>query len=80
MKHWIDAGVSLEQLLKAATYNNAKTFNLLDSIGSIEVGKKANLLILNSNPLESISAYNDIEIIINQGRVLNRTELSAQKN
>lgn len=50
MKHWIDAGISLEQLLKAATYNDAKTFNLLDSIGSIEAGKKANLLILNSNP------------------------------
>jgi imidazolonepropionase-like amidohydrolase len=80
MKHWIDAGVSLEQLLKAATYNNAKTFNLLDSIGSIEVGKKANLLILNSNPLESISAYNDIDVIINQGKVLRRAELSAQKN
>lgn len=78
MQHWMDAGVSLKTLLRAATFNNAKAFNLLDTIGSIETGKKANILLLNSNPLESIRAYDDIDLIINKGRVLDRTKL-AQK-
>ncbi len=77
MGHWIEAGVSLRQLLSAATYNNAKTFNLLDSVGTVEVGKTANLLILNSDPLESVKAYNDIQIIINKGQIIHRKTLKA---
>ena len=79
MNHWVDAGVALKQLFKAATYNNAKSFHLLDSLGSIEVGKKANLLVLDSNPLKSIKAYNDIQTIVLEGMPINRNELSVKK-
>lgn len=75
MQHWVDAGISLETIFLAATYNNAKALNLLDSIGSVEVGKKANLLLLNADPLKSMEAYNDISMIISQGRALERSEL-----
>lgn len=77
MNHWVDAGVPLNQIFKAATYNNAKAFDLIDSIGTISRSKTANILILNSNPLETIKAYDDIEFVIINGALLKRSVLSA---
>ena len=42
-------------------------------------GKQADLLLLNTNPLEEAKAYNDIAVVIVNGRAINRRELSAQK-
>ncbi|GGI56716.1 hypothetical protein GCM10011444_10250 [Winogradskyella haliclonae] len=78
LTHWDNAGISLETIFKAVTINNAKAFNLIDEIGSIKTGKKANLLILNKNPLEDINAYNSIETVIVKGRLIDRVLLSAQ--
>jgi imidazolonepropionase-like amidohydrolase len=77
MKAWVKSGVSLNKILQAATINNAKAFNLEKSVGSIEIGKKANLLILNQNPLKTIEAYNDIEFVIINGQAIERESLAA---
>jgi len=78
MQHWVDAGVPLNQIFKAATYNNAKEFDLLESIGTISSGKTANILILNSNPLETIEAYNDIQYVLINGEIIEREKLSSK--
>jgi len=78
MQHWVDAGVSLKQIFKAATYNNAKEFDLIESIGTINIGKTANILILNSNPLEAIEAYNDIQYVLIKGDIIEREKLSSK--
>jgi len=77
MKAWHKAGVSLIKILQAATINNAKAFNLADSVGSIEIGKKANLLLLKQNPLKTVEAYNDIEFVIINGQAITRQDLAA---
>ena len=77
MKAWHKAGVSLEKILQAATINNAKAFNLEDTLGSIEVGKKANLLLLRKNPLKTVGAYNSIEIVFMNGQPVARQDLAA---
>lgn len=77
MQKWSQIGVSLEQILLAATINNAKTFNLDNKYGSIENNKIANLIILDKNPLETIDAYNAIDKIIVRGQLLDRKILSA---
>lgn len=41
MQHWLDAGVPLQHIFKAATYNNAKEFGLIRSMGTIDIGKIA---------------------------------------
>lgn len=79
MQHWSEAGVSLEKIFCAATFNNANAFGLDHLYGSITKDKIANILILNSNPLETIEAYNEIEQVIIGGEVINREELSASK-
>lgn len=78
MKHWVEAGVPLKQIFKAATFNNAKEFGLIENIGTIHKNKTANILILNTNPLQTIEAYNDIEYVVINGKVLNRSSLSAK--
>lgn len=78
MKLMQESGVPLNTILASATLNNAKVFQLDDLIGSIEVGKQANLLLLTKNPLEEIEAYDHIEKVFLKGRVIERKELSVR--
>lgn len=78
MEHWYEAGVPLKQIFKAATYNNAKTFKLISSVGTLSAGKSANILILNSNPLETIEAYNNIEFVLINGKLMEREKLTSK--
>lgn len=78
MQHWVNAGVPLNQLFTAATLNNAKAFHLLAEYGSVEAGKKANLLLLNEDPLVDVMAYDAIDHIIVSGKPLARATLSAE--
>lgn len=71
-----DAGVSLFNVMKAATTNNAEQFGM-QNYGTIEVGKVANLLLLQANPLETINAWNQIHSVILHGKVLPRESLAA---
>ncbi|GAA6137445.1 hypothetical protein NBRC116583_11920 [Arenicella sp. 4NH20-0111] len=77
MQRWVEAGVSLKKLFLALTIDNADTLGLADEIGTIEQGKTANLLLLNSNPLKSIKAYDDIDFVILNGKLIKRKTLSA---
>lgn len=73
------AGIPLSQILASATIENAKAFKLEQFYGTVEEGKKANLLILNKNPLQDITAYNDISQVIIRGKIMNRNTLSARE-
>ena len=79
MQRWIEAGVSLKQLFKALTIDNARALGLSEQIGTVEAGKKANLLLLNDNPLKTISAYDKIDSVIINGKLIDRARLSAVK-
>ncbi len=77
MQAWARGGVPLAQILHAATLGNARAFHLEQEIGSIEVGKRANLLLLRDNPLRDVDAYRAIDVVILGGRVLDRESLRA---
>ncbi len=79
MKAMVNAGLSLEDILAAATINNAKQFKIENDYGTVEVGKIANLLLLKSNPLNSIESWNGIDTIILHGKPITRDELVANK-
>lgn len=79
MKAMVTAGLSLEEVLAAATINNAKQFRIDNDYGTVEVGKIANLLLLKINPLESIEAWNSIETIILHGDPIAREGLVVNK-
>ena len=77
MKAMADAGVSLAAILSAATINNARQFNIDEDYGTVEVGKVANLLLLEQNPLNTVDAWSNIHHIILHGEVFNRSDFAA---
>ena len=49
-----EAGFHPIEVIRAATLNGAEALGMDDQIGSIEIGKKADLLIIEENPLENL--------------------------
>jgi imidazolonepropionase-like amidohydrolase len=75
LQNWADVGVPLEVILRAATLANAAALGLAQDRGSIEVGKRADLLLLKRNPLRHIAAYDSIETIFLNGEPIDRETL-----
>ncbi len=80
MNNWIAAGVSEAKLFRAMTIDNARIMRQDGEIGTIEPGKKANLLLLGANPIESVNAYDAIETVFLHGRPIDRALLSARRD
>ena len=74
---WSLASGGLEPLavLRAATRDGAQIIGRHDEIGSLEQGKFADLVILNSNPLQDIRATNDIYRVMKNGRLYDAATL-----
>lgn len=62
------AGMSNWQLLQASTLNGAKAVGREADFGSIAPGKRADLVLLSRNPLDSLGAWKKITAVINKGR------------
>lgn len=75
MQDWADGGAPLALIVRAATLDNARALGISNEVGSIEVGKRADLLLLKENPLASISAYDSIETIFLNGEPIARETL-----
>ena len=72
------AGLNMWQLLQASTINGAKAVGKEKVFGSIQVGKNAELLLLNANPLDSISNWRKIETIFKGSAILKPDSLIAE--
>jgi imidazolonepropionase-like amidohydrolase len=76
--HWlIDAGETPAQIFRSATLTNARALKLDRDIGTVQVGKRANLLLLRQDPTQTIDAYAGIVKVILNGRVLDPSKLAA---
>ena len=51
-----EAGFHPLEVIQSATYNAAEALGLEDEIGSVEVGKKADMILLDVNPIENLKA------------------------
>ena len=70
-----DAGLSELQAIQSATLIGAEVIGIEDESGSIKPGNKANLVILNANPVESIANTRDIAHVIKNGEFIHRGDL-----
>ena len=75
LQNWADAGAPLPLILRTATLDNATALGLSHELGSIEVGKRADLLLLKDNPLVTVSAYDSIETTFLNGEPIAREGL-----
>lgn len=69
------AGLTPMEVLQIATRNAAAFYGTLDSMGTVEAGKAADLVLLDGNPLESIEHTQQISAVVVNGRLLDRQAL-----
>ncbi|MFT5173377.1 MAG: imidazolonepropionase-like amidohydrolase [Gammaproteobacteria bacterium] len=67
---WVKDGASTWQTLLAATINAATVCGVADDLGTVEVGKLADLIVIGANPLEDINAVRDLQLVFKEGRVV----------
>ncbi|MFK7829557.1 MAG: amidohydrolase family protein [Congregibacter sp.] len=67
----VELGMSEMDAIVAATRNGAIAAGMLDQIGTLEVGKEADLLLLSANPLADISNIRQLDKVIARGRQVN---------
>ncbi len=63
----VHAGLPSVVVLKAATINGANALGVADKLGSIAVGKLADLYVARGNPLDDIKAARDVQLVIKAG-------------
>lgn len=66
----VEAGLTPMEALKCATLNPARFLGMQDSLGTIEPGKRADLVLLGADPLENINNTRTIEAVILGGRLI----------
>jgi imidazolonepropionase-like amidohydrolase len=75
MELFVKAGLSPMEALQTATLNPATYLGLIDSVGTVERGKKADLVLLESDPLENISNTKKINAVVVNGKLIARVAL-----
>ncbi len=73
----VESGLTPMEALQSATRNPARYFRMLDAMGTVEVKKAADLVLLNANPLDDIHNTQKIEAVIMRGRYYSRKDLNA---
>lgn len=77
LERLVDAGLSPLEALKSATIRPAEFLSLRDQMGEVKAGMRADLVLLDENPLDNISNTRKVNITVAAGRVLDPQQLLA---
>jgi hypothetical protein len=69
------SGIPASEVLKLATIKSAELTGVSKLYGSIEVGKKADLILIDGNPVENISDIRNVEWTMKEGKLFYAKEL-----
>ena len=75
MQSLSEAGLSNYAVLEAATRNGAENLGMLKEFGTVEMGKRADLLLLDANPLDAIANAKRISGVMVRGKWLSKSDL-----
>ena len=64
---YVKAGIPPAEALRIATWNGAKYAHLLDQLGSVSPGKRADLLLVDGDPTQDISDIRHIALVLKDG-------------
>jgi imidazolonepropionase-like amidohydrolase len=66
----ISGGMTAMQAIRAATLTAAEALGMADRIGCIGVGKQADLLVVDEDPLNDISALEQVCMVMRAGQIV----------
>jgi hypothetical protein len=72
-----DAGLAPLEVLRIATHNGAAALGVLADTGTLEAGKSADIVVLAADPTVALANTRRIEMILQEGHVLDRGALFA---
>jgi imidazolonepropionase-like amidohydrolase len=72
---YVKAGLTPLEAIQAATIVPARVMKLDGEVGAIEVGKRADLIIVDANPLDNISNIRKLRFVVTQGRLFDCARL-----
>ena len=63
----VEAGMSPMEAIKSATISAAELLGIKDTLGTIEIGKIADIIAIKGNPLEDISTLQNVKFVMKNG-------------
>ena len=75
LEELVAAGLTPAEAIRASTTSAARIIGAERELGSVEVGKLADLVILDANPLDDIRNTRRISAVVQNGRVVDRTAI-----
>lgn len=72
-------GVSNSFALYTATLRSAEMAGIGDITGSVEVGKSADMIVTEKNPLEDLRALKDVKIVVSGGKIIENPKIKKNK-
>ncbi|MEZ5758648.1 MAG: amidohydrolase family protein [Emcibacteraceae bacterium] len=72
---FVDAGLSPYDAIRAATINLAKLIGVDGSVGTLEVGKAADMVVIDGDPLNKITDIFNVDATIKDGQVFTKEEM-----
>jgi imidazolonepropionase-like amidohydrolase len=70
LRHWRAAGLSPMQALVAATQGGAIVCGLDAELGTIAVGKRADLFVVEGDPLADLEALARVRLVLREGAIV----------
>jgi imidazolonepropionase-like amidohydrolase len=74
---YVDGGMTPLEAIQAATIMPARAMKLDNELGTIEVGKRADMVILSANPLDHIENIRSATMVVTAGRLYDCAKLWA---
>jgi hypothetical protein len=78
LESYAKAGIPAPTILQAASINGARWLGKDNDFGSIEIGRRADLVLLDDDPMKDIKNLRRIAIVIKDGRVVARNNVKTQ--
>ena len=72
---YVKAGLTPLEAIQAATLTPARVMKLENEVGTIEPAKRADIIILDANPLDNISNIRKVSSVVAQGRLFDSARL-----
>ncbi|MGZ8843863.1 MAG: amidohydrolase family protein [Pyrinomonadaceae bacterium] len=72
---YVKAGMTPLEAIQAATITPARVMKLDNEVGTIEAGRRADVIVLDANPIENISNIRKVRYVMTQGRLFDCAKL-----